>query len=208
MILANGIFRVRFQSIGFSLMRNCLLWTCTAIRWYEKCLQCGSNGSSDCCLQYDCVQPCHTILLEWFCNKFCRTQRKIKVLRRANTKCNQVICLITRIVLVFRVNERILKESDHIDILFTHRRRCICRHGGTMLVFVWLQLFSLERHTSKVFSTKLKLVGTMVGSFWSHLCLFIWVFFDRKCIFSDEYLFIYTYACALGIVREGMAKLF
>lgn len=71
-----------------------------------------------------------------------------------------------------------------------------------MLIFVWLQLFSLERHTSKVFSTKLKLVGTMVGSFWSHLCLFIWVFFDRKCIFSDEYLFIYTYACALGVVKE------
>lgn len=73
---------------------------------------------------------------------------------------------------------------------------------GTMLVFVWLQLFSLERHTSKVFSTKLKLVGTLVGSFWSHLCLFVWFFFDRKCIFSDEYLFIYTYACALGVVKE------
>lgn len=87
---------------------------------------------------------------------------------------------------------------------------------GDNVDFVWLQLFSLDihqRYIYKVFlgfvlvivcrSTKLKLVGTLADSFWSHLCLFVCLF-DRKCIFSDEYLFIYNtrIAFALGMCER------
>lgn len=87
MISSNGIFQIRFQSIGYSLVRNCFYHAQRL--GGKKCLQCSS--SSNCCLQYDCAQPCH--VSEWICDKFCARR----------TKCNPVICLLTRIVLIFRV---------------------------------------------------------------------------------------------------------
>lgn len=55
----------------------------------------------------------------------------------------------------------------------------------------------------KGFFDKIK-IGRNDGRFVLEPFMFVCLVFfsDRKCTFSDEYLFIYTYACALGVVKE------